>query len=50
MHRSLYSFESLLLRRKEGKVSLFFVLERLKAFLFNILTLDHDRREDSLSI
>ena len=50
MHASLYGFESLFLRRKEEKVSSVFVLETLKAFLFNILTLDYDRREGSLRL
>ena len=50
MHASLYGFESLFLCRKEEKVSSVFVLETLKAFLFNILTLDYDRREGSLRL
>ena len=45
MHRSIYSFESLFLHRKKDKASSMFVLETLKAFLFNILKLDFDHCE-----
>ena len=37
IHRSIYSFESVFLNRKKGKV--------MKAFPLNILKLDYDHRE-----
>ena len=42
MLRLIYSFESLFLHRKKEKVFSVFILETLKAFLCDILTLDYD--------